>query len=254
VLKVLEDKSIDKTIPIPLYFQLKEILSGYLETLNDGDPIPTELELCEHFDISRPTVRQAINELVTEGHIIRRKGKGSFVSRSKISQDFLLVLESFNTEMNEKGLVPETRVLGKGIREAGARAAEVFGIRPGAPLIFVSRLRSINGEPIVLVNTWLPADRFGGILDCDLEKESLYGVMESRFGCVIAGTRRMLEARIAGDFEAKSLSIQPGDPIQYIETVARGTDGSPVEFSLAYYRGDRSRFSLQVSRREVPLP
>lgn len=249
MLKALKDKSIDKNIPIPLYFQLKEILSGYLEDLEDGNPIPTEKELCEHFDISRPTVRQAINELVTEGHIKRQKGKGSFVSRSKIKQNFLVVLESFNTEMNEKGLIPETRVLSKGIREAGTQAAEIFGISPGEKLVFLSRLRSINKEPLVLVNTWLPADQFAKILESDLEKNSLYGVMEKEFGCVIAGTRRMLEARIAGDFEAKSLNISPGDPIQFIETVGRIADGTPVEFSLAYYRGDRNRFSLEVSRR-----
>jgi GntR family transcriptional regulator len=253
LLKELADKSIDKSIPIPLYFQLKEILLGYLENLSDGDPIPTEVELCEHFDISRPTVRQAINELVTEGQIVRRKGKGSFVSRSKFKQDFLLVLESFNTEMHEKGLQPETSLLSAGVRGASAQAAEVFGIKTGEELIFLSRLRSVNSEPIVLVNTWLPADRFRAILDHDLETESLYEVLEREFGCILLTTRRYLEARIAGDFEAKSLKIDVGDPIQFIETIASVENDVPVEFSLAYYRGDRNRFSLEVSRRGVPV-
>lgn len=252
MLKELADKSIDKSIPIPLYFQLKEILLGYLENLEDGDSIPTEVELCEHFDISRPTVRQAINELVTEGQIVRRKGKGSFVSRSKIKQDFLLVLESFNTEMQEKGLTPETRVLSAGIRGASAQAAEVFGFKTGDDLVFISRLRSINKEPIVLVNTWLPADRFAAILEHNLATESLYRVMEQQFGCIITTTKRTLEARIAGDFEAESLLIEPGDPIQFIETIASEKKGLPVEFSLAYYRGDRNKFSLEVSGRGVP--
>lgn len=252
MLKELAGKSIDKSIPIPLYFQLKEILLGLLENRNEGDLIPTEIELCEHFDISRPTVRQAINELVNEGRIVRRKGKGSFVSQSKIKQDFLLVLESFNTEMQEKGLVPDTKLLSAGIRGASAKAAEVFGLKAGDDLVYISRLRSTNGEPIVLVNTWLPADRFASILDWDLAAESLYGVMEREFGCVLTTTKRTLEARIAGDFEAGSLSIQAGDPIQFIETIASESDGEPVEFSLAYYRGDRNRFSLDVSRRGVP--
>jgi GntR family transcriptional regulator len=251
VLKELADKSIDKSIPIPLYFQLKEILLGYLENLDDGDVIPTEVELCEHFDISRPTVRQAINELVTEGQIIRRKGKGSFVSRSKIKQDFLLVLESFNTEMQEKGLKPETRLLSMKVRGASSQAAEVFGIKTGEDLVFISRLRSTNNEPIVLVNTWLPADRFAPILKFDLEKESLYEVLEKEFGCVLTNTKRYLEARLAGDFEAEKLGISQGDPVQFIETIATEEDDVPVEFSLAYYRGDRNRFALEVSRRGV---
>ncbi len=253
MLKELADKSIDKSIPIPLYFQLKEILLGYLETLEDGDIIPTEVDLCEHFDISRPTVRQAINELVTEGQIVRRKGKGSFVSRSKIKQDFLLVLESFNTEMAEKGLTPETKLVSMKIRGASARAAEVFGINTGDDLVFISRLRSINNEPIVLVNTWLPADRFASILNFDMEHESLYEVMENEFGCVLTNTKRYLEARLAGDFEAEKLEISVGDPVQFIETIATEGDDIPVEFSLAYYRGDRNRFALEVSRRGVPV-
>ncbi|MDC7228317.1 MAG: GntR family transcriptional regulator [Spirochaetales bacterium] len=250
MLKALAGKSIDKSIPIPLYFQLKEILMGYLETLEDGDIIPTEVELCEHFDISRPTVRQAINELVNEGHIVRRKGKGSFVSRQKISQDFLLVLESFNTEMRNKGFEYDTSLVSAKLRGATAAAAEIFGIEAGDELVFISRLRSINNEPIVLVNTWLPADRFAPILDFNLETESLYTIFEREFDCVLTNTKRWLEARLAGDFEAEKLDISPGDPIQYIETVA--TEGvNPVEFSLAYYRGDRNRFALQVARRGV---
>ena len=251
MLEVLEGKSIDKTIPIPLYFQLKEILLGYLEDLKDGDIIPTEVELCEHFDISRPTVRQAINELVNEGHIVRRKGKGSFVSRQKIKQDFLVVLESFNTEMQEKGLKHETKILSKKIRGASSRAAEVFGLEKGDDLVFISRLRSINNEPIVLVNTWLPAGRFSSIIDYDLESNSLYDLMEHEFQCIPVKTKRYLEAILAGDFEAENLGIRSGDAVQFIETTAIDENDEPVEFSLAYYRGDRNRFALEVSRRDV---
>lgn len=251
MLEVLAGKSIDKSVPIPLYYQLKEILVGYLETLNDGDLIPTEVELCEHFDISRPTVRQAINELVNEGHIIRRKGKGSFASRQKINQDFLVVLESFKTEMQEKGFKYDTKLLSSGIKEAPAHAAEIFGINPGDDIVSVSRLRSINNEPVVLVNTWLPAHRLSGIIEYDLEKESLYDLMEREFNCAPVKTKRYLEARLAGEYEAGALQIKPGAALQFIETIGFDEKQMPVEFSLAYYRGDRNRFSLEVSRREI---
>ncbi|HAK44603.1 MAG TPA: hypothetical protein DCO79_01600, partial [Spirochaeta sp.] len=72
------------------------------------------------------------------------------------------------------------------------------------------------------------------------------------FNCVLTNTKRYLEARLAGDFEAEKLDIDPGDPVQFIETIATEDDGRPVEFSLAYYRGDRNRFALEVSRRGVP--
>ena len=107
------NKTLNKNIPIPLYYQLKTILLEYIreEHKDLEKPIPTEVEISEYFGISRPTVRQAINELVVEGYLYRVKAKGTFVSKPKISQDFLLTLDSFNNEMRKKGLVPSTKIL-----------------------------------------------------------------------------------------------------------------------------------------------
>ena len=81
-LDFLKNKNIDKSIPVPLYYQLKEILLEYIKNPNNCGCLPTEIEICKHYDISRPTVRQAINELVTDGYLERVKGKGIKITSS----------------------------------------------------------------------------------------------------------------------------------------------------------------------------
>lgn len=105
------NRSLNKNIPIPLYYQLKTILLEYIREQHPDvdEPIPTEVEISEYFGISRPTVRQAINELVVEGYLYRIKAKGTFLAKPKITQDFLLTLDSFNNEMRKRGLYPPRR-------------------------------------------------------------------------------------------------------------------------------------------------
>lgn len=249
---IIIPKSLDKTIPIPLYYQLKEQLTNFISHSKDGDPIPTDAELCEMYSISRATVRQAINELVNEGAVIRMKGKGSFVVKPKIDQDFLLVLETFNDEMQSKGLVPITQVLDARIRRASPNVAETLRLKDDEQVVFLSRLRSVNGEdPIVLVNTSLPARLFGSILEKDLKQESMYKIIERDFGMSIHYTRRVLEARLAGEYEAEKLKISKGAPVQFIQTVAYLTDGTAIEYSNAFYRGDRNKFSIETRQKRV---
>jgi GntR family transcriptional regulator len=103
--------TINKNSPVPIYYQLKEFLREVIRDLEVGAPIPTESDICEHFEISRPTVRQAVSALVAEGYLERRKGRGTFVCEPKIRRDFLLVMESFNREMIESGFTPSTKLI-----------------------------------------------------------------------------------------------------------------------------------------------
>jgi GntR family transcriptional regulator len=247
----LEGLSIDKNIPVPLYYQLKQILLEQMKHAEVGELIPTETELCSIFNISRPTVRQAINELVTEGFLYRLKGKGTFISRPKISQDFMMVLESFNDEMKEKGLTPKTKVLQFQLEKASEIVAEKLQINEGSEVVILERLRSTNDEPIVLVDTHLPSSMVQDILSKDLESESLYKIIERDYGYEISRAIRTIEPSIAGEYEAKLLGIKKGVPVQYIETVAYLDTGQPIEYSIAKYRGDRSTFSFELTKKKI---
>lgn len=151
--------ALDKDVPIPLYYQLKEILLEEIKNSEAGVIIPPEMELCSRFGISRPTVRQAITELVSEGYLTRQKGRGTFISTPKIKQDFLLVLESFNDEMQHKGLTPATKVLEFEQAKSDERVSEMLKLKLGSDVVKLRRLRFTNGEPIVLVLSFLPFDK-----------------------------------------------------------------------------------------------
>jgi GntR family transcriptional regulator len=247
----LKGLSIDKNIPVPLYYQLKQILLEQMKHAEVGALIPTETELCSIFNISRPTVRQAINELVTEGFLYRMKGKGTFISRPKISQDFMMILESFNDEMKEKGLTPTTKVLQFKIEKASENVAEKLQLDEGSDVVLLKRLRSANKEPIVLVDTYLPNSMVQNILSKDLTNESLYKIIERDYGYVIDKAIRTIEPVIAGEYETKLLGVKKGVPLQYIETVAYLDNRTPIEYSIAKYRGDRSTFSFELTKKKI---
>lgn len=242
-------KRLNRDIPIPLYYQLKEILLESIKHAEKGTSFPTELELCERFDVSRPTVRQAIIELVNEGFLYRIKGRGTFIAEPKIRQDFLIELKSFSEEMQQKGLIPTTQVLDFRRVECDERVSEALEIPINSDVVQLERVRFADDEPVVLVMTFLPADELPGILDRHFEDESLYHIIEEEYGYVIERATRTLEARIAGEYEAKLLGIKKRAPIQYIETVTYLRDNTPIEFSQAHYRGDRNTFTFELIKR-----
>lgn len=244
------NKSLNKNIPIPLYYQLKTLLLEYIKDHHENleEPIPTEVEISEHFGISRPTVRQAINELVVEGYLYRIKAKGTFITKSKITQDFLSVLDSFNNEMKKKGLTPSTRVLEKDIVKSDEKVSHALGVEPGSDVIKLTRLRSADDEPVVFIITYVPYGICPGLLSRDMENESLYESIEKESGMLVAKADRTLESIPAGEFEAKLLQIKKGFPVQFIESVVYLENDTPVVYSLAKYRSDRSKFSIELKR------
>jgi GntR family transcriptional regulator len=243
-------KTINKDIPIPLYYQLKEILLEYINEIHENheEPIPTEVELSNHFNISRPTVRQAINELVVEGYLFRVKGKGTFIAKPKINQDFLKSLDNFNSEMKKKGLTPSTKVLDLKIIKSDEKVSSALNLKFESKVIQLTRLRYANDEPNVFVTTYLPFDKCPGILDKNFQNQSLYEVLEQEYNLIVYKVTRRLEAILAGEFECDLLEIEKGAPIQFFESIAYLQDGSPIEYSLAKYRGDRNKFTFELQR------
>lgn len=242
------NKRLNRSVPVPLYYQLRQILEEAIGHLTPGEAVPSELDLCKMFDLSRPTVRQAINELVQDGLLYRTKGKGTFVAEPKIPQEFLTVLESFSDEMRRKGMAPSTRVLSLERSNVDERICSTLGIARGAPVARLARVRFADGEPIVTLTTYLPEERLPGILDADFADASLYDLIENKYGYSISYADRSLEAWAAGAYEAELLHIPVGAPIQFIETTTYLEDGTPIEYSRAEYRGDRNRFRFRLSR------
>lgn len=246
---LLDNNKLDKSVPIPLYFQLKELILSEIKNGNykSGNLIPTENELSDAFEISRTTVRQAITELVQEGWLYRIKSKGTFVSQPKISQDFIKKLESFNDQMVRLGMTPSTEVLEFTIQKAGEAVAAALKIAEKDNVIFLHRKRFADGDPIVTLKTYLPFDKCDFLMGHDFTKESLYQVLSSQGDEFrIFQVQRMIEAVEATAGDAANLNIKKGKPIQYFSSIGHNAYGLPLEYSLARYRGDRNRFEITV--------
>ena len=246
---LLDNHKLDKSVPIPLYFQLKKLILSEIRDGNyeSGSMIPTENELSDAFEISRTTVRQAITELVQEGWLYRIKSKGTFVSQPKISQDFIKKLESYNDQMIRLGMTPSTEVIELSIQKADEQTAKALNLATKDKVIFLSRKRFVDGEPLVTLDTYLPYKKCSFLMDCDFTKASLYQELASKgdeFN--VFQIQRMVEAVEATASDAANLDTKKGKPIQYFSSIGYNAFGVPIEYSRARYRGDRSRFEVTV--------
>lgn len=241
-------KVLNKELPIPLHYQLREILLGEIENgnLTPGDVIPTEKELSSMFQISRTTVRQAITDMVKDGFFYRIKGKGTFVSRPKISLDYMTKIESFNEQIKKSGLTPMTRLLEFTTIDAADEIAGYLNLPINARVIKVVRLRFADYEPIAIVESYHPYDICSFIMEHDLSKVSLYQVLALNPQSKVYKVERTVEAIIASEYESGLLKIKKGFPLQYFLNIAYNKDGRPVEYCISKYRGDRNKFSVVV--------
>jgi len=236
--------------PVPYYYQLEEFLKEGIENgaWKPGQKIPSEAELCEIFDVSRTVVRQALSELVHEGVLYRRKGKGTFVAELKIRESLVQHLTGFYEDMVALGLKPSTKVLEQKVIPAPLKIADALGLEEGEPVVMIDRLRFVDGEPIVLVVTYLPEKLCPGLAKEDLSTQSLYAILEKKYGLELVYGRRTLEAVMATEEEAKLLETEEGDPIVLLRSISYLKDGRPIEYFKALHRGDRSRFEVELVR------
>lgn len=242
---------LDKNIPIPLYYQLKELILKEIkeEHYKSGDLIPTEKEISEFFQISRTTVRQAITELVQEGWLHRVKSKGTFVSVPKISQEFIRKVESFNDEIQRQGMVPSTEVIElKTLRgsEVSEDILKMLCLDKSDSVIFLHRKRMADGIPIVNVKTYLPYDTCSFVLDHDLNTERLYSILFQKDETRIFRMERTVEAVEANAEDVRLLDMKKGKPVQFFVSVGYNPYGKPIEYTLSRYRGDRNKFTVTV--------
>jgi GntR family transcriptional regulator len=240
---------LDKNVPIPLYYQLKKQILTLIEnaSIQKGGMLPPENELCEVLNVSRPTIRQALSELVTEGYLNRYKGKGTFVSNPKVEERFLSKLETFNQEMKSKGLTPQTKVIKLEKLTGPHEANEKLELPLDAPLIYLSRVRLADRVPLVYVETFLPYEPYQKLMEIDFTVNSLYQSLEKFYHVRVNRVRREIEAINARRREAELLQITKNKALILVRTVASSDDTlMPVEFSIARYRGDRNKFSVDI--------
>lgn len=233
----------------PLHLQVYELLRGHLDggDWTPGQQLPVERDLAEVFGCSLITVRRALDELVRERRIVRRRGSGTFVCEPPVERD-LAALTSFTDEMNDRGLATHTTLVTAALVEATPAAAEHLQIPVGSAVYRIERVRHLTGQPLLLEEVHLPAHLFPGLLDCDLEHGSLYEWLAGRYGLAIDRGRETVEPALPSAREARLLEQAPRDPVLLLQLVSFGPDGRPVEYCRSVVRGDRARYHLDVRR------
>jgi len=240
---------IDRSSPIPYYYQLQEILRTWIEEnhISPHTQIFSEAEVCERFGVSRTVVRQALLELERDGLIYRAKGRGSFIAPPKLRQQ-ITELTSFTQDMHERGVRSGSRVLRQEMYPVSEATAQRLQIPPQTPVFCLKRVRLVNDEPLALETAHLNFDGCEVLLEEDFENQSLYAILAARYGITPFQAEQGHEASIARPREAKLLHLQPGDPVMYIYRVTYDTDQHPFEVTQCVYRGDKYRFVALLRR------
>ena len=237
---------INKNIPVPIYYQLMQIVRTSIETgeLQPGDSIPTEVEIMNKYGISRATVRQALMQLVNEGYIRRIKAKGTFVNLPPARSRFIGTLKGFSEEMKQKGLPHSTRVLDKTIMKAPVHVAEKLQIASEGQVFYLKRLRFVQDDPVLIAESYIPIALCDGIEKEDFENISLYDQLENKYGLALHHGRREFEPSMPGSREeAQLLGVTFRTPILYVESVVYTENNAPVEYVEIKIRG---RFAVDL--------
>ena len=249
----MSSAAIDKHVPIPYHYQLRELLRAEIATgrWKVGDQLPTERELCETFGLSRTTVREAIESLVSEGLLRREKGRGTFVAEPKILESLLGSPIGFTDSMREQGHHVETQVLRLEVTPAPLVVESELRLGPGDRVIVMERLRFVLNEPILVVTSYLPEKLCPSLMHEDFSRQSLYHTLQDKYHLKIARAKRLMEAVPAAEYETRLLGVRPGAPLMLIQSTSYLEDGTPVEYFVARHRGDRTQFIVESSTRAL---
>ncbi len=228
---------------VPKHEQLRTRLAELATRLPAGSPLPGERQLCVEHGVSRITVREAIGQLVSEGVLVRVRGKGTFVAERAARSR--LHLASFHEDMRRLGLRPSTAVLAVARTVPPAATRRALELDAGAAAWHVRRLRLADEQPMSVDDAWYPAGLFPDLDQQDLAG-SLYTLFAERYDCTIDRAEQTVRATEADPGVATLLGLLGGRPVLVFDRVSYSA-GRPVEHALSTYRGDRYEVQMTVA-------
>lgn len=234
---------LDKKSPIPVYFQLKNIIKEDIEkrNLKPGDSLPSEREYCENFGISRMTVRQALKELESEGIIVRERGRGSFVAIPRIEQEGLM---SFTEMVKARGMKPETEMV-EFLKIPAGNLSATLGIKAEDSIFKITRVRKADGIPVALETVYIPEEFVPNIEEKDFTG-SLYNILKDEYGMEIKGSKTSFSATTSTPFLEELLKLEEPMPLLKVESVNFTT--GLIYYEVSYYRSDQFKITVNLSR------
>jgi GntR family transcriptional regulator len=241
--------SLSRSSSVPLHAQVGQILVGLIEggKLAHGERLPPERYLAELFDVSLAPVRQAILDVVSKGLLVRSRGQGTFVRTPGLDEK-ISILPSLTESLREQQVEVATRVLCQERAPAPAPIARALAMR-GGDSIYLERLAILGKEPVALLETYLPARAYPGLVDVSFADQSLYGVLRERYGTVVTWAESVIDVTHCTSREAEKLDVPVGELLLRLEGTAFAEPRLPVEYFRVLYRANRVRFHLESRRK-----
>jgi GntR family transcriptional regulator len=234
----------------PLYSRVEAVLAADIAggSLPPGSQLPPEEDLIQRFKVSRTTVRKAIQNLIERGLVEVRRGKGTFVTQPKITQE-LTELTGFVEDMQALGRNPTARLLDQRIVAADEAVAHHLALAPGTMVVRLRRVRLADGVAMAFDETYLPRDIGEKVASNDLGAEPVFALLEEKYDTPLVEAEYKLAAAAADPVAAQALQVPIGSPIFLIERTSYTTGNRPVDFERLHYRGDLIRFVTRLGRR-----
>jgi GntR family transcriptional regulator len=235
---------VDKKSPIPAYFQLKNIILKKIKSgeYPEGSLIPSERDLGEMFSISRMTVRQALNQLVVEGVLNREKGRGTFVTRTKLEQKNIM---SFSDTVKQKGLEPSTRILHFSKDEIGEEIRGILDLKSGEKVYVLRRLRLASGIPVGIEEDIIPEKYCPELEKYDLTA-SLYKLFKEEYSYAISNVDNVIEASRPTKEEKEQLEMSGSVPVLRVTGINYTDAGMKLFYEQSVYRSDEYKCSMRI--------
>ena len=233
----------------PLYRWLSETLRLDISqgVYKPGDALPTEHELMRRYDLSSTTVRRAVHDLVHEGWIYRKAGKGTFVKRDKL-EERLLRLTSFAEEMQSRNIIPQFKLVRAEPLVPTADIARALRLSPGGTTYFIERIQLASHEPIALAQGYWRCDIGERLAQHDLNCIPLYETLESTFHIPLVEADESISAAVADRDIARKLDIPLRFPLLVRRRLTFTTEMRPVEYTTTFYRADRYEYKIRLAR------
>ena len=241
------DIRIDRGSPVPLYHQLAEQLTAAITDglLQPGDPFENEIALADRLGLSRPTVRRAIQDLVAQGLLLRRRGLGTTVANRQIHRR--AELTSLYDDLQRDGEArPSTTVLAHEVVH-DEQASAAMGLPPDTPLLSIVRLRRAGDLPLAVMHNWLPP-QYSDITREELEENGLYAALRQRGVRPVVAHQR-IGARTPTPAERRHLGLRPSQPVLTMTRSAFDAVGNPVEYGDHCYRAQDYTIEVMVDQR-----
>lgn len=244
---------INREVSKPIYLQVADYLRNgiYAEEWGKGEKIPSENQIMADLEVSRGTVKKAVNMLVEEGLLQQIQGKGTYVTEGNISYPLGSGLLSFAESLENQKLSYETKVITSEFRKATKEIASKLGISIGDDYLYMKRIRYVEGEKVMLIENRLNSTLCKGIEQHDFNRESLFKVIEQITKTKIAFSESRYAARVVGEKRAKELEVAPDSPVLHLEQLVYLEGGTPVEFGNVWLKANKYYLGTILQREEI---